>query len=115
MTLAPLPGTETRDRRGRRLSLRRLWAVVEGRETECVRIDRFLTGWEYNVATGYHPGRVKAADVNYPVLLDPDGRLLDGRHRMIYLRSLGLTDARAVRVTWDDIEAAVIGDRERCT
>jgi len=45
-----------------------------------------------------HWRRVMAADLSYPVILGPDGRLIDGVHRALKCISEMKTDIMAVRL-----------------
>lgn len=44
-----------------------------------------------------HFRAVQEADLDYPVILDEDGELMDGRHRIIKALWLGLETIKAVR------------------
>lgn len=44
-----------------------------------------------------HMRAVDAADLNYPIILDEDGELMDGRHRIMKAMKLGLETIKAVR------------------
>jgi len=44
-----------------------------------------------------HIRAVNEADLDYPIILDEDGELLDGRHRLMKAMLLGVDTIRAVR------------------
>lgn len=44
-----------------------------------------------------HMQAVQAADLTYPIILDEDGELMDGRHRLMKAMLLGHTTILAVR------------------
>jgi len=44
-----------------------------------------------------HMKAVNAADLNYPIILDEDGEIMDGRHRIMKAILLGHTTIKAVR------------------
>lgn len=44
-----------------------------------------------------HSLRIDAAELRYPILVDPDGTVLDGVHRLLKAHKLGHTSVRAVR------------------
>jgi hypothetical protein len=44
-----------------------------------------------------HIKAVEAADLDYPIILDEDGELLDGRHRIMKAILLGRETIKAVR------------------
>ena len=44
-----------------------------------------------------HMKAVNAADLNYPIILDEDGEIMDGRHRIMKAMLLGHTTIKAVR------------------
>jgi len=44
-----------------------------------------------------HMRAVSNADLNYPIILDEDGEILDGRHRIMKALFLGKETIKAVR------------------
>ena len=44
-----------------------------------------------------HMNAVKDADLSYPIILDEDGELMDGRHRVMKALYLGRDTIKAVR------------------
>ena len=48
----------------------------------------------------FHVKKVMAADVSHPVILDWNGSIADGRHRIIKALIDGLATIPAVRITW---------------
>ena len=45
----------------------------------------------------HHCLRIDAADLNYPIMLDADGIVLDGVHRLLKAKTLGQSTVPAVR------------------
>lgn len=45
-----------------------------------------------------HMQLVSAADLNYPIILSPDGRIMDGMHRIAKALLLGHSEIMAVRL-----------------
>jgi hypothetical protein len=48
----------------------------------------------------YHCKRVNEADLTKPIILDWNGSIADGRHRIIKALMLGKRTIKAVRITW---------------
>lgn len=48
----------------------------------------------------FHVHKVNEADLDYPIILDWQGRIADGRHRVIKALSEGRRTIKAVRITW---------------
>ena len=48
----------------------------------------------------FHIKKVNAADLDYPIILDWNGEIADGRHRIIKALSEGLTTIKAIRMQW---------------
>jgi hypothetical protein len=44
-----------------------------------------------------HCMRINAADLSYPIMLDANGIVLDGVHRLLKAKTLGLSTVLAVR------------------
>jgi ParB-like chromosome segregation protein Spo0J len=44
-----------------------------------------------------HMHAVKNADLKYPIILDEDGEIMDGRHRIMKALYLGVESIKAVR------------------
>lgn len=44
-----------------------------------------------------HMKAVQAADLGYPIILDEDGYLMDGRHRLMKAMLIGVTHIKVVR------------------
>lgn len=44
-----------------------------------------------------HAKAIQSANLKYPIILDEDGELMDGRHRIMKALFLGLTTIKAVR------------------
>ena len=50
-------------------------------------------------AVAVHARRIYEADLDYPVLLSPEGEVMDGMHRVARAWLLGMTEILAVRFT----------------
>jgi len=100
----------TRDYLGQRrlLYIPDLWKAAAGKPVELLPLARMLDGTEYDPRTNYRPECVESADLSFPAVLYPDGRLLDGRHRCIKARELGRTHIQGVRLSWEEIAQAVV-------
>lgn len=48
-----------------------------------------------------HIRRVAKADLSYPIILHPDGAVLDGRHRLLKALVVGRDSIKAVRFTFE--------------
>lgn len=89
----------------------RLWALTAGlpvRKVAIADIPEFEQDcWfgEKHAATirlvAEHARRIQAADLNYPVILSADGRLMDGGHRLSKAWLLGHTHIDAVQFETD--------------
>jgi hypothetical protein len=96
--------------RGEKWSVSRLWAAAKGLPVITVRIedipDLFNEGsWLRNWHDPTDPmilfeiARVKDADLSFPVILHPDGYLMDGYHRVCKALMAGMTTIEAVKFT----------------
>jgi hypothetical protein len=47
---------------------------------------------------GDHTKRILAADLNYPIIIAPDGSVMDGMHRILKCYAFGLPTVPAVRL-----------------
>jgi hypothetical protein len=52
-------------------------------------------------ALAYHVKRVNDADLSKPIILDWNGVIADGRHRLIKALVQGKRTIKAVRITWE--------------
>lgn len=52
----------------------------------------------YGIA--FHVKKVYDADLSFPIIIDWDGRIADGRHRIIKAIVKGRRTIKAVRMTW---------------
>lgn len=76
-----------------------LWVAAEGLPVQVVplavfedHLDRGVTQvWDLDDLHDFleHVERLLAADLSYPILLAPDGRVLDGYHRLLKARREG--------------------------
>lgn len=62
-------------------------------------------------ALAWHVRRVKDADLDQPILLDWEGDIADGRHRVIKALVLGKRTIKARRMTWKPEPCQVEGDK----
>lgn len=53
------------------------------------------------IALAFHCKRVNKADLTKPIILDWNGEIADGRHRLIKAIMLGKETIKAVRITWN--------------
>lgn len=61
-------------------------------------------------ALAWHVKRVKDADLEVPILLDWEGGIADGRHRVIKALVLGKRTIKARRMTWKPEPCGKAGD-----
>lgn len=50
-----------------------------------------------------HYNKIKNADLKYPIILHPEGSILDGRHRVIKALAEGKNKIKAVRFNFDNL------------
>lgn len=64
-------------------------------------IDMNTLPWNFTRFTDYiyHAKRVEKADIKYPIILDPDGTIIDGWHRIAKAVLKGNIYIKAVRLT----------------
>lgn len=55
-----------------------------------------------------HCKKVWSADLNYPILMTPDGLVGDGRHRVAKAHMMGRKTIEARLMTWELMEPAII-------
>jgi hypothetical protein len=58
--------------------------------------------------TGFSPARYALADTKYPILVLPDGTIIDGRHRVLKLQDAGETVTNSITVTPEDLKAVLL-------
>ena len=82
-------------------SVPRLFELSRNLPVMDVVIDHMSTYFVYDKLTLReligHMKAVEAADLSYPIILDEDGELMDGRHRLMRAIMLGHTTIKAVR------------------
>lgn len=82
-------------------SVTRLFELSRGLPVMDVVIDHMSTYFKYENLTLReligHMKAVDAADLSYPIILDEDGELMDGRHRLMKAIMLGHKTIKAVR------------------
>jgi hypothetical protein len=92
----------------------RLWEAAKGLPVHLVAIDTLPylfdgDSWLRNWANPDDPqvqfeaSRTAAADLAYPVILHPNGHLMDGYHRVCKALQLGFTHVQSVRFTEDSL------------
>lgn len=59
-------------------------------------------------AVAEHARRIQAANLDYPIILSSDGRLMDGGHRIAKAWLLGQTEIAAVRFEVDPAPDSVL-------
>jgi hypothetical protein len=67
-----------------------LWKAVEGAPVEDVSVESLLNDPEVR--------RALDGDLNYPIILGPDGTIYDGFHRLVKAWALGLPTIRVKRL-----------------
>lgn len=82
-------------------SVPRLFELSRNLPVMDVVIDHMSTYFVYDKLTLRelvgHMKAVEAADLSFPIILDEDGELMDGRHRLMRAIMLGHTTIKAVR------------------
>jgi hypothetical protein len=96
-----------------RWSVPRLWEAAKNLPIILVHVEDLpfvLTdSWVMHWADPGHPQvafeaeRTARADLVYPVILHPEGYLMDGYHRVCKALQYGFTHVRAVKFTWDTL------------
>jgi adenylate kinase family enzyme len=95
-----------------RVRVPKLIELTQGRKTEQLPISQIWGGSE--TSPNYSEDRVTAADTQYPIIVDGytegEGKsvgLVDGRHRKIKLMRQGAQNANVIKLTQEDISAAI--------
>lgn len=99
---------------GTTLDIIKLFDVVRGKPFESVNIDDLKLLSE-SPRDGFSEKRLAKADTSYPVIVDADNRLIDGRHRAVKLKQQGEDTVQAVRATLEDLGAVTLGDDDAPT
>lgn len=60
-----------------------------------------------------HMKAVNAADLSFPIILDEDGEIMDGRHRIMKALLLGKETIKAVRFDQNPHPCRIINDDEK--
>jgi DNA ligase D-like protein (predicted 3'-phosphoesterase) len=94
------------DPTGRTMDVHRLIALVAGRPTE--RLPLAEININRSRKTGFSPRRYAATDPTFPGILDEEGQLLDGRHRIARLRDAGESHGVFRRATAADLDAVTV-------
>lgn len=61
----------------------------------------------------FETARTREADLSYPVILHPNGHLMDGYHRVCKALQSGFTHVQAVQFTEDILPAPDVSWREK--
>jgi hypothetical protein len=82
-------------------SVARLFKLVESLPVIEIPLDHLSVGHKYDPLSiremVMHMKAVLAADLSYPIILDEDGEILDGRHRIMKALLEGRSTIKAVR------------------
>lgn len=100
----PLQGCYT-DRDGNMYSVARIVDAAKGLdvfEVPIAALDLSAVIWvDCNIfELAYHAKRVAVADLKHPIILDWNGSIADGRHRIMKAIADGRRTIKAVRITW---------------
>jgi hypothetical protein len=100
---------------GEKWSVPRLWEAAKGLPAITVAIadipgileESWLKNWhdQEDPDVKFEATRTARADLSYPVLLHPDGYLMDGYHRIGKALQAGATTIRAIRFTPETLPA----------
>ena len=87
-----------------------LWKLAESLPIEQVPLDSFdWTNANFQCESlsnpplwrdiGDHTKKILAADLQYPIIISPEGNVMDGMHRILKCYAFGLPTVKAVRFT----------------
>ncbi len=83
----------------------KLIKAVKNRQTEKIDISS-LIGMSYSKKDGFSPKtKLPFVDVSYPILIDNDNKIIDGRHRVAKLIKEKISHVQAIRITSKDLDA----------
>lgn len=90
---------------GSKIDVLKLIELLKDREVEEVDLNSLDAPKNKERKTGFSEKRYREADISYPLIVDQNRSLLDGRHRYFKIRDGGGTFARVRTATPEDIEA----------
>lgn len=95
-------------------SVARLFQLTKNFPVMVVQLDHLNVYQKYNNLTlrdmVTHMNAVNAADLNLPIILDEDGELMDGRHRLMKAMMIGEKTIKVVRFDENPIPCSVKSD-----
>lgn len=87
----------------------KLFELLNGRPSEPIDLAS-LGPMNRSPRTGFSHRRYAETDPSFPILVNQEGQLLDGRHRVSKLLDSGATHTQAVRVTPEDMSRVKLDD-----
>jgi hypothetical protein len=96
---------------GSLIDVDRLIVLARDKEARLVwRTLKELEGHKVNRSpeSGFSEERYQGTDTKWPLLVDPEGRVLDGRHRLARWVDEGAERAPVIVMRWDEIEACKV-------
>ncbi len=89
--------------RNRRYTVADVWEAAKEYEVQEAPIDAFTLNYGPCQVTDFisfavHCARVMDADISYPIILAPDGEILDGRHRLARMLCDGVETVKFVKL-----------------
>lgn len=91
---------------GRMLNVHRLFDLVKGRTPSKVSLADLSPS--RSERSGFNPDKLRDADTSFPIMLDPDRNIVDGRHRVLKMMGAGQTDGHAHHLSEDDLASAMV-------
>jgi hypothetical protein len=85
------------------IDVKSLVKAVKRRKAKPVEIDS-LKGVSRSRKTGFSQKRYDEVNINKPILILPDGRVVDGRHRTLKSQDQGKSKIKAITVTKEDLK-----------
>jgi len=96
---------------GHSIDINKLEKIVSENEVVNKNIsDLKLNGANRSKSTGFGPKRYESADTKDPILVDVEGNVLNGRHRLFKLLDSGADQAGVIVVTEKDIQTCYVGN-----
>lgn len=94
---------------GSKLDIHKLIELVKNKPVERISLNELDAPKKPNKKTGFSLNRYKNTDTKYPLIVDKNNFLLDGRHRYFKLKDQGETHANIVRALEEDLELSKLG------
>jgi hypothetical protein len=91
---------------GKKVDINALEKALKNRVTEMVDVEGLNTSTSSR--SGYKQERYENVDMTKPVIIDKDGWLVDGRHRVLRHKANGTKQIKARRATQADLQNAII-------